>query len=128
LQPIPHALDLDGIALPPPGPNSKREPNKSSVIHGLSETEEFVHDLDIQTDSCCDTNQRLSSKEKYGMTAFWWMHGFGKDTTFDYLKEYEFMRLIHGTGIVHLAATPHSRKCHPMINERNTCPNHVVDK
>ena len=131
LQPIPHALDLDGIALPPPGPNDTRskkgtKSQKKNVIQGLSETEEFVHDLDIQTDSCCDTNQRLSSRKKYGMTHFWWMHGFGKKTTFDYLKEYDFMRLIQGTGIVLLAATEHSRKCHPMINERNSCPNHVV--
>jgi hypothetical protein len=59
LQPIPHALDLDDIALPPPGPNDTRSTIKN-VIHGPSETEEFVHDLDIRTDSCFDTNQRLS--------------------------------------------------------------------
>jgi len=115
LQPIPHSLDLDGIASEPNPHESK------TVVTGLSEIEEFVHDLDSDNDSCCDTNQRMSSKEKYGITNFWWMHGFqrGSDKSFEYLKEYEFMRLVHGTGIVHLAATPHSRKCHPVINHRS---------
>jgi hypothetical protein len=99
LQPIPHALDLEGI---PEGVPQERKMLPASFGSGE------VKDLYADTDSCCDTSELLDTDKFENCGKFWWQCGFDIADT----------NLIEGTGIVSLAATEHSRKCIPHQNER----------
>jgi hypothetical protein len=107
LQPIPHMHDLKGIL-------------DDNEMHKVLPGEDFnqVYQLDAEQSSCCDTNTHLLTKPECG--GFWWQCGFGRNKrgNFKHLKDYGFMRLTDGTGIVSLASTEHSRRCHPIQHKR----------
>jgi hypothetical protein len=78
-----------------------------------------VYQLDAEQSSCCDTNTHLLTEPQCG--SFWWQCGLvpgDKRGNFEHLKDYGFMRLTDGTGIVSLASTEHSRRCHPIKHKR----------
>jgi hypothetical protein len=106
LQPIPHLLDLRGIV-----PDDMALPRED--FPDLS-----VYELDAATDSCCDTATHVDKEKVKGCGAFWWQCGLEGTGNFSHLQDYSVMRLTQGTGIVSLAATEHSRRCHPQKNQR----------
>jgi len=109
LQPYPHPVDLgDGMFGHPR--------IKESLTSLTQRTEDRMFHLS-EEDSCCDTGEHLSSRE--GFDTFWWLYGFEGVGNFSHLREYNFMRLAGGTGIVSVSATEHSRKCHPTTNGKS---------
>jgi hypothetical protein len=102
LQPIPHPLDLAGIV----------EERLMLPANQFSK----VFQLEATTDSCCDTGECLT-RSIDGCGSFWWQCGFNT-RNFSHLEGYNLMTLSEGTGIVSLAATEHSRRCHPLKNQQ----------
>ena len=103
LQPFPHPLDLENLF----------ERRKKSMVD-LTDLSDKVAHLRSDVDACCDTGERLRNRQ--GIDGFWWQYGFNGHGNFTHLKDYDFMRLTSGTGIVSLASTEHSRRCRPVTN------------
>ena len=103
LQPFPHPLDLENLF----------ERKKKSMVD-LTDLSDKVAHLRSDVDACCDTGERLRNRQ--GIDGFWWQYGFNGHGNFTHLKDYDFMRLTGGTGIVSLASTEHSRRCRPVTN------------
>jgi hypothetical protein len=116
LQPIPHMHDLKGVLV------------DNDIYRALPE-EGFnqVYELDAEQSSCCDTSTHLftspkdESKPQCDGGQFWWQCGLlgrGSERNFTHLKNYDFMRLAGGTGIVSLSSTEWSRRCRPVKHKR----------
>ena len=103
LQPFPHPLDLENLF----------ERRKKSMVD-LTDLSDKVAHLRPDVDACCDTGERLRNRK--GIDGFWWQYGFNGHGNFTHLKDYDFMRLTSGTGVVSLASTEHSRRCRPVTN------------
>ncbi|KAL3925231.1 MAG: hypothetical protein SGILL_000544 [Bacillariaceae sp.] len=104
LQPLPHVSDIVGLTDLYPAPISK-----------------FIVSLDASEDACCDLGPQSSTGMKEGEKAqcvpFWWECNYEEGA--DHMQDYELMRAT--TGVVHLAATEHSRKCRPVKGGRGSC-------
>ena len=109
LQPIPHRQDFAPFIT---------DNNRHQF---LPDSFDKVVRLDVRS-SCCDTQTHIEAKPK-NCNGFWWQCGFHpKKNDFSHLNAYEFMVLDEGTGFVSLAATEHSRRCKPVVGERNCRP------
>lgn len=109
LQPLPHESDFIGMG------DEKRfvnaEGNFSTIL-----------DLDsLDGAVCCDEHKKGYKpwKDFFGSCGtFWWECGFKRTGNWSHahLTPYSLIRLNQGTGIVHLGATAHGRRCFPKKN------------
>ena len=104
LQPVPHISDLVGLTEFYPAPISK-----------------FIVSLDDTEDACCDLGPQSSTGMKEAEEAkcisFWWDCHYEEGA--EHMQDYELIRAT--TGVVHVAATEHSRKCRPVKGGRGSC-------
>jgi hypothetical protein len=104
LQPLPHISDLVGLTDHYPAPISK-----------------FIVSLDNSEDACCDLGPQSSTGSveagKAQCAPFWWECHYEEGA--EHMQDYELIRVT--TGVVHVAATEHSRKCRPVKGGRGSC-------
>jgi hypothetical protein len=104
LQPIPHVSDLVGLMEYQPAPVHK-----------------FIMSMDPEEDACCDlgpdSNTGYEKAYKAKCAAFWW--GCFYEEGAEHMQDYDLIRAT--TGVVHVAADEHARKCRPVKGGRGTC-------
>ncbi|KAG7373603.1 hypothetical protein IV203_034327 [Nitzschia inconspicua] len=106
LQPIPHRSDFSGLSKSnlAPFPRPKR-----------------ILSMDPELDACCDlgyeSNTGIIESMKANYPGIWW--GCFYDDGAKHMQDYDLIRVT--TGVVHIAADGHARKCRPVKGGRGTC-------
>ena len=82
--------------------------------------------------ACCDQGVKRPLDRLPHCGNFWYLCGFSKrdaitnvklyNQLFERYREFQFIRLPHGTNIVSIAGSEHGRQCRPVTTPNHTCP------